>query len=774
MAQSGYTPISIYYSSTATNIPTAGNLTNGELAINIADGKLYYKDSGGTVQVLATKASASNTFSAGSTGLTPSTATTGAVTLAGTLNVSSGGTGATTLTGYVYGNGTGAMTASTTIPTSSLSGTINLATQVTGTLPVGNGGTGLTTLTAGYIPYGNGTGAFSSSANMTFSSPTLTLSYSDNTFASGLQVTNSNAGSSAQAKISLTNSSGNTLALIQNSAAVSSGVAYVGTSSTQALTLGIGYAESMRIDSSGNVGIGTSSPTQKLCVNGASIFGSPQTFYVGDDGGSLGAFLNQTASLPMRFNTAGTEAMRIDSSGNVGIGLSSGFTSKFNLYSSATNLLLSQLTGVAETYNPNASSSKYTYVAAGTQQLWGQTGNSLSNTANLIDINVFTSAGATDVYFGAVAGTASNGPANFVIGRRTAATSWAESLRIDTNGNVGIGTTAPLQPLQVTRTSNSDTVVARLENVPITASNTSSAYLAFNSNPGNGSNNTLAAGGIYGKFDGNSYTAARLTLCSVSASDVFVDVLSIKNGNVGIGTTSPTVKLDINGPLDPTTGIGIRLAATTSGANSKIQYTDAATYNWTAGTTGNAFTISNGEYPGTAGTERMRLDTSGNLLVGTTSTNPNPGWFVNPSGYMALGNNAAASGFTFVYFGRSGTGIGSISQVGTTAILYNTTSDYRLKENVAPIQNALATVEALNPVSFTWVDGRNDDGFLAHEIQAIIPNCVTGEKDAVNEDGTPKYQQMDNSGVIPFLVKAIQEQQALITDLQARLTKAGL
>ena len=116
---------------------------------------------------------------------------------------------------------------------------------------------------------------------------------------------------------------------------------------------------------------------------------------------------------------------------------------------------------------------------------------------------------------------------------------------------------------------------------------------------------------------------------------------------------------------------------------------------------------------------------------------------------------------------------GFISQTATT-ISYNTSSDYRLKSDVTPIQNALATVEALNPVSFTWIDGRPDDGFLAHELQAIIPNCVKGEKDAVNEDGTPKYQQMDNSGVIPFLVKAIQEQQDLITNLQTRLTKAGL
>jgi hypothetical protein len=71
------------------------------------------------------------------------------------------------------------------------------------------------------------------------------------------------------------------------------------------------------MDATGNVGIGTSSPTSKLQVNGASILGSPATFYVGDDGGSLGAFLNQTAALPIRFNTSGVERMRIDSSGGL-------------------------------------------------------------------------------------------------------------------------------------------------------------------------------------------------------------------------------------------------------------------------------------------------------------------------------------------------------------------------------------------------------------------------------------------------------------------------
>ena len=101
MAQTNYTPISLYYSTTASAAPTSGNLVDGELAINTNDGKLYYKDSSGVVQTIASKAGNTNvsSFSGGSTGLTPSTATTGAVSLAGVLAVGYGGTGATTLAG---------------------------------------------------------------------------------------------------------------------------------------------------------------------------------------------------------------------------------------------------------------------------------------------------------------------------------------------------------------------------------------------------------------------------------------------------------------------------------------------------------------------------------------------------------------------------------------------------------------------------------------------------------------------------------------------------
>lgn len=128
MAQSGFTPISLYYSTTASAVPTAGNLVPGELAININDGKLYFENSSGVVTLLAQSSASSpvTSISFGTTGLTPSTATTGAVTVAGTL-------------------------------------------------VVGNGGTGLTSLTTGRIPYGAGTAAFGNSANLFFDSANTRL-----------------------------------------------------------------------------------------------------------------------------------------------------------------------------------------------------------------------------------------------------------------------------------------------------------------------------------------------------------------------------------------------------------------------------------------------------------------------------------------------------------------------------------------------------------------------------------------------------------------------
>jgi hypothetical protein len=122
--------------------------------------------------------------------------------------------------------------------------------------------------------------------------------------------------------------------------------------------------------------------------------------------------------------------------------------------------------------------------------------------------------------------------------------------------------------------------------------------------------------------------------------------------------------------------------------------------------------------------------------------------------------------------------VGSISTTNT-ATTYSTSSDYRLKENPTPMTGALAKVSRLKPCTFTWkIDGSVGEGFIAHELQEVVPQAVTGEKDAVEEikDGEgntletkPKYQSVDTSFLVATLTAAIQEQQVLIETLTARV-----
>ena len=138
------------------------------------------------------------------------------------------------------------------------------------------------------------------------------------------------------------------------------------------------------------------------------------------------------------------------------------------------------------------------------------------------------------------------------------------------------------------------------------------------------------------------------------------------------------------------------------------------------------------------------------------------------SGFNVMMNRQGSNG-SAIEFRRTNTTVGSVS-VTTTATAYNTSSDYRLKENVAPMTGALATVAQLKPVTYTWkADGSNGQGFIAHELQAVVPDCVSGEKDAVNEDGTPQYQGIDTSFLVATLTAAIQEQQEIIKNLTDRI-----
>jgi hypothetical protein len=179
-------------------------------------------------------------------------------------------------------------------------------------------------------------------------------------------------------------------------------------------------------------------------------------------------------------------------------------------------------------------------------------------------------------------------------------------------------------------------------------------------------------------------------------------------------------------------------------------------------------------------TEKARIDTSGNLLVGTTGV-PN-GTSIYGSGFtpISFGRSrlsmacSSTSGLELVQFFNPNGQVGNISTSGS-ATAYNTSSDYRLKENIAPMTGALTRVAALKPVTYKWkVDGENGEGFIAHELAEVVPQCVTGEKDAVDENGKPAYQGIDVSFLVATLTAAIQEQQTLIESLKARLDAANL
>jgi hypothetical protein len=528
-----------------------------------------------------------------------------------TLGVARGGTGATTLTGYVKGSGTSALTASATVPTSDLSGTVSLTTQVSGTLPVANGGTGATSLTSGYVLKGNGTSAVSASViyddgtnvGIGTSSPGAKLHLENPAVTTTLRL-----GTTASAQYLDISRDATTGFSVYNAAQAAPYRSHVWQ---------LGGVEAMRIDSSGNVGIGTSSPGYKLDVSGTGSFTGSSgvgAIRVAGAGGSWFWIDNPTGTT-MRFSsgsTAGTNPMVLDSSGNVGIGVSSSISGKLDVLAGTDQrFLVRELgTGAVVLDAVNAANSAYqTLITNGSTQIF-----------------------------------------------RTGAT---ERMRIDSSGNVGIGTSSPAKKLHVATTA--------------APSGTTQSFLRL--------------------------------------------------------TGDATYGADFGGGLIQGTGPIATIATVNAGT----------------------------------ATERMRIDSSGNLLLGTSSTFDDVS-FLKGQFLGGLATKIAGTALTSqVSFFNDNGRVGYIGTSGTTTS-YNTSSDARMKDNIEDAADAGAVLDAIRVRQFDWkVNGEHQRyGFIAQELIEVAPEAVSAPED---ED---MMMAVDYSKLVPMLVKEVQSLRARVAELEGK------
>ena len=305
------------------------------------------------------------------------------------------------------------------------------------------------------------------------------------------------------------------------------------------------------------------------------------------------------------------------------------------------------------------------------------------------------------------------------------------------------------------------------------------------------------------------------------------EVIRVQGSNVGINTANPFSDLSVSvGSNAPSTSGNMATGGSTvhNGAGGRavqIGVNETGAYTYIQSSYVNNANVATDLAIFTGASERMRVDQNGKVLVNRTTaysdgTIGNPALQVNANTGAFAGLAAIATSTTAtaaVGFVNPNGSIGNISLSGSSTA-YNTSSDYRLKTDAQPMTGASARVQALNPVNFEWIaDGTRVDGFLAHEAQEVVPEAVTGTKDAMcdeeyeitpavygdvvipavlDEEGNeleaerteqgivteaimgtrsvPDYQGIDQSKLVPLLTAALQEALTKIDDLETRLS----
>jgi hypothetical protein len=546
----------------------------------------------------------------------------------------------------------------------------------------------------------------------------------------------------------------------------------------------ITFTQAMTLDASGNLGIGTSSlnissgssGSQVITISASAsgrnaLLELKGTRTSADQVSSYIRSFSNSATSPgvdfqfyrgatdtdgfLTISTSGTERMRIDSAGRIGFGTGG---------SVADRLINANFAGVTTTggtqfgflFNP-------TYPNTATANIYHTyfypnltAGTTLTNLYNLyLEANNITGSTVANSYGVYQAGT--NDKNYFAGNVGIGATSPAYNLTTSDNAQIGSNSIVPLLILgKVVPTGGGDAAIQfrhsnNTKNWSISSNKYTSSGLEFTPSTTDGGTTFTTPAMVLD-------TSGNLGLPVVPSSwQTALGSRAIQfTGSAVYGYRDTNILLTQNAYLD-TSGVWKYYASSIATAYSDIGSGAFGWFQAASGTANNTVTF----------TKAMTLDASGNLLVARPSQTNGGRLEITGNGSDTVGlfHQTGTGSLYQIIFSNPNGNVGSIQTSGSSTS-YVTSSDYRLKNTIAPMTGALAKVAQLKPVTYKWkVDGSDGQGFIAHELQAVVPECVTGEKDAVDKDGKPVYQQMDTSFLVATLTKAIQEQQALIESL---------